>query len=662
LVRLRGSVILVRLFRYLIRNFEGSTAQRLTESESRFNAYVDIASNWYFEIDKDLRYTFVSKGILAARGTPPDDLIGKTHAEALAQADLAQHPTQQDFIALLARHAEIKDMLLCRSGPGKLDLWGRVSARPMFDANNTFVGYRGVTSDVTDQILAESALKESEVRLDGFFTAAPVGMAIFDEQRRFIKVNNTIADWNGIAIEDHIGKTLDEIFPAFERSKDTDFERIMETGKAAQDTEIVATLPSRPDEEMAWIVSRFPILNAVQKSIGLGTVVTNVTELKRTQAALAEREKQNRLVLDNLPVLIAYIDTDQRFRLVNRTCAEWYGMAEEDIIGKRVSDIPADRYKHFEPTIKRVLAGESVTFEDEVFYPNGQTIFIRSVHVPNFDSAGVVVGYFSLTEDISDRKRVEAEIHQLNAGLEQQVVERTAELETAYKELLQQERLATLGQLTATVSLELRNPLGVMRTSSYVLRKKLDGSDETIANTIDRIERNITRCDRIIDELLDYTRIRQTTLEPVVLDTWLGELLDEMSVPDGVEVVRELATNSLKINIDTDALRRVVINLYDNANQAMTEMEGADSLGARVLTIRALRDGDRAEVAFIDTGVGISDDIQDKVFEPMFSTKGFGIGLGLPTVRKIVEQHGGQIDLVANKDAPGATATLHLPL
>jgi len=118
----------------------------------------------------------------------------------------------------------------------------------------------------------------------------------------------------------------------------------------------------------------------------------------------------------------------------------------------------------------------------------------------------------------------------------------------------------------------------------------------------------------------------------------------------------------LKINIDTDALRRVVINLYDNANQAMTEMEGADSLGARVLTIRALRDGDRAEVAFIDTGVGISDDIQDKVFEPMFSTKGFRIGLGLPTVRKIVEQHGGQIDLVANKDAPGATATLHLPL
>ncbi len=660
MVRLRGSVILIRLFRYLSRYFEGSTAQRLAESESRFQAYVGIASGWYFEIDKDLRYTFISKGILAARGTSPEDIIGKTHAEALG--DLARHATQQDFIALLARHAEIKDVLLCRARPGKPELWARVSARPMLDANNVFAGYRGVTSDVTDQILAEIALKESEARLDGFFAAAPVGMAIFDNQHRYLKVNHTIADWNGIAVEDHVGKKLDDIFPAFEHSRNVDFGRILEIGEAVLDMEIVATLPSRPDEEMSWIVSRFPILDTARKSVGLGTVVTDVTQLKRAEAALAEREKQTRLVLDNLPVLIAYIDTDQRYRLVNRTCAEWYGMAQDDIIGKRVAEINADRYKHFEPTIKRVLAGESLTFEQEILYPDSTSRTIHSSHIPEFDPAGNVIGYFSLTEDVTDRKQIEAEVRQLNTDLEQQVIERTAELETAYKELLQQDRLATLGQLTATVSHELRNPLGVMRTSSYVLQKKLAGSDETVANALSRIERNISRCDRIIDELLDYTRVRGMAQETVVFDDWLGQQLDEMTLPDGVEVVRDLATSGTEINIDAEALRRVIINLYDNASQAMTEMEGADTFAGRVLTIRTRRDADGVEISFADTGVGIADDIQDKVFEPMFSTKSFGVGLGLPTVRKIIETHGGRVDLITNESAPGATATLHLPL
>jgi len=634
-------------------------SQALQENESRFRSYVDIASDWYFELNKNLVYTFVSKGIFEARGIAPDTYIGKTHKEVMGP--YAAHKTQQEFIDRTERHEAIRGLLLCREMDDGNHLWARVNAQPIFDDDGTFAGYLGVTSDVTDQVRAEETRKEAEAQLDAFFAHAPVGLAIYDDQRRFLKVNDTLAEWNDLPPEDHIGKRMDEILPALAPSHQSTLDHIFETGQTRHDLEFSTRLPGKPDEERSWLINRFPIPGASGEVENTGTVAVEVTEQKLVEQALIDSENQLRLVLDNLPALIVYIDTDQRYRLVNQTCADWYGMAKSEIIGRKVEEIHNEQYDKFSPHIDRALAGETLSFEGKVQYPNGDPRFINSIHVPDIDPSGKVLGYVSLTEDITERKRIEAEIKQLNVGLEQQVEDRTAELKAAYTEILQNERLATLGQLTATVSHELRNPLGVLRSSVYVLQNLVPKGDDKLDQIINRVERNIVRCDRIIDELLDYTRIRPLEVQPVILDVWLAEQLDDMEVPEGVEVVREFEAANTQIMIDSETLRRAVINLYDNAVQAMTKMEGAAQCDRRVLTVRTRRKQDNVDIVFADTGVGLADNA-DKVFEPMFSTKGFGVGLGLPTVRQIAEQHGGGVELSANTGAPGVCATLNLPL
>ena len=182
------------------------------------------------------------------------------------------------------------------------------------------------------------------------------------------------------------------------------------------------------------------------------------------------------------------------------------------------------------------------SFECRVVRPDGSERNIIEWGEMEIDAEGKPQ-WRGTVQDITERKRIEEELARLNKELEQRVEERTAELRAAQGELVKSERLATLGKLTATVSHELRNPLGAMRTSMYVVEKKAETQDQRFKAAIDRVNRNITRCDQIIDELLDFTRIRDLAFEHTDIDAWLGSLLDEQTVPDGVEVRREFGNN-----------------------------------------------------------------------------------------------------------------------
>ncbi len=263
--------------------------------------------------------------------------------------------------------------------------------------------------------------------------------------------------------------------------------------------------------------------------------------------------------------------------------------------------------------------------------------------------------------DVTERRMAHDE-------LERRVEERTAELRAAQAGLLRQERLATLGQLTATVSHELRNPLGVIQTSTFVVRDNLKGCDPRVGRSLERIERSVIRCDRIIEELLDYTRIRQLEPEPTPIDTWLEGVLEEQALHTDITLRREFGLAGVKVFLDHDRFRRAVINVFDNACQAMVgddnDKVGDDNgkivEGAHILTIQTSKSNGRIEVVFEDNGPGIPLDVLPKIFEPMFSTKGFGVGLGLPVVKQIMEQHGGGI-VIDSGQGRGTRACLWLP-
>jgi signal transduction histidine kinase len=226
--------------------------------------------------------------------------------------------------------------------------------------------------------------------------------------------------------------------------------------------------------------------------------------------------------------------------------------------------------------------------------------------------------------------------------------------------LSSQERLAALGQLAGSVSHELRNPLGVLRNSLFSLREAVEGNAANTGKIIDRIERNVQRCNTIVTDLLNYARTGQPDRRDVEIDAWLSEMLDEHDLPAGIALRRALESGATVL-LDRNRFRQVLVNLLDNAAQAMSDAEWLRSMPReRTITVRTTGSGPDLILSVRDTGPGIPADVLPRVFDPLFTTKSFGVGLGLPTVRQIVEQHGGTIDV---ESTPGESTifTVRLP-
>ena len=314
-----------------------------------------------------------------------------------------------------------------------------------------------------------------------------------------------------------------------------------------------------------------------------------------------------------------------------------------DVMGASVLDVPAGPFLH-------------QSLQDAVL--TGLAVFLFSTTI------GLVTFYLQYREyerraaSEASLKLAHLEIRALNEVLERRVEERTTELRDAQQALLRKERLATLGQLTATVSHELRNPLGVIRNTFYSLAEITKKNGLALERQLGRIDRNITRCNDIITKMLDYTRTRELNASPQIFDDWLREALDDYELPGEISLHRELGAPGSHVTFDPGRLQQVIVNLLDNARDAIAE-KGAGTEAA--ITIRTAASADRLEVSIHDTGAGIPAEVLPKVFEPLFSTKGFGVGLGLPTVKQIVEQHGGTI-FVDSLPGRGTTMTLSFPV
>ena len=174
-----------------------------------------------------------------------------------------------------------------------------------------------------------------------------------------------------------------------------------------------------------------------------------------------------------------------------------------------------------------------------------------------------------------------------------------------------------------------------------------------------RMERSIERCDRIIADLLEYTRSRELRLIGVHFDKWLSDVIGDQNIAEPVKLGTELGGGDAIVPIDSDRVRRVVINLIENAAQALVDVP-ADR--EKRITVRTTLAGGQLVMTIEDTGPGIPPENLARIFElPAFSTKSFGTGLGLPTVKQIVNQHGGNIT-VDSEIGHGTTVTVESAL
>jgi signal transduction histidine kinase len=238
--------------------------------------------------------------------------------------------------------------------------------------------------------------------------------------------------------------------------------------------------------------------------------------------------------------------------------------------------------------------------------------------------------------------------------------EMTERLRDSTEKLSRHERLSVLGQMAGTVSHELRNPLGAIRSSMAFVRQLTSGKGLGLERSLDRIDRNIGRCVRIIEDLFEFTRMKDLERQDTLLDDWLTEILDDYTLPPGIIQNRDF-TYGGAVFIDRERLRQVLVNLLDNAAQAIADpARQTGGSTESIVTVRTEAAGPYVLLSVIDTGPGIAADKLDKIFEPLFTTKSFGVGLGLPTVKQLVEQHGGTI-AVQSSPGQGATFTVRLP-
>ncbi len=300
------------------------------------------------------------------------------------------------------------------------------------------------------------------------------------------------------------------------------------------------------------------------------------------------------------------------------------------------------------------------------------------IAVRTADEVGALAASFNRMTDALDKAQAELAI--LVVTLEQRVEERTRELREAQAQLIQTEKLASLGKLSASIAHEINNPLsGILTYAKLLSRKFRTGPPDAegvqaALQQLALVERETQRCCSIVRNLLDFARQREPAFQPVDVGAVLAEALsllsNRLSIQD-VEVTRELAPVPT-IQADFGQLRQAFVNIIMNACEAMPKggnlrvvarevsLPGDGRSGPPSPTGKSGRPTRFAEVAITDTGPGIPPEHLSKIFDPFFTTKEKGTGLGLSVVYGIVEKHGGKI-LVDSRMGQGTTMTLRFP-
>jgi PAS domain S-box-containing protein len=286
---------------------------------------------------------------------------------------------------------------------------------------------------------------------------------------------------------------------------------------------------------------------------------------------------------------------------------------------------PADRRRHLVDQLAR--GGVLRDLEVQWRRLDGSTIWVRHNLRAVREPGAVDFIYEGAVEDITESRKVQDAL-----------AVRTRALEAAQEELARKERLAILGQLAGGVSHELRNPLGVIRNSAYFLRMVVPG-DERVRKHLQILEREVATASRIVTDLLDFARVAPPVRVSVDLNELARELLERNPPPEQVLLTLDLAKDLPAVVVDRDQVELVLANFLRNAVQAMPD--------GGMLTIRTTATEDGVRIVVEDTGVGIAPEHRELIFEPLFTTRARGIGLGLAVARSLAEANEGRITVTS---------------
>ncbi|MDN3513317.1 MAG: PAS domain S-box protein [Candidatus Brocadia sp.] len=381
----------------------------------------------------------------------------------------------------------------------------------------------------------------------------------------------------------------------------------------------------------AFTEAHFGLLNQITPQLAIAI------ENTRLFISIRESEKKYRDLVENAPEMIHEIRLEGNFINVNKTELNKLGYSIEEMGKMTLEDIvPPEQRERIKRHIKLIKETGSSELETVFLTKSGKEINVEINGTSLYNAkTGECVCVRAFVRDITERKKMEEQVRR-------------------------SEKLASMGELAAAIAHEIRNPLGAICNSVGILdaHLKLTGQDKDL---LEMIVGQSERLDRIISDFLTFAHPREPTfsLQDIreVLKNTIFLLEQDSRFTDQIEIKEIYESILPKVYIDTDLIHQVLWNLLINSLEAMPN-GGHIRIMARKTTL-FLRDA--VEIVISDTGTGIPDHDLDKIFEPFYTTKSEGTGLGLSVVQRIIDDHGGTIDAKSKKDK-GTTFYIKLPV
>jgi hypothetical protein len=535
----------------------------------------------------------------------------------------------------------------------------------------------------------EFELREQRLRLAALLDTIPDRIYFKDTEGRFLQVNPALAEYFRLRHpHEAIGRTDRDFFLEEHANQAlADEAEVMRTGKP-----MVSRIEREtfPDGRVGWsLTTKMPLRDENGEIIGTFGISRDITNFKATEEALRKSEERYMRLLNSVTDYVYTVEL--RAGVATATshgagCLAITGYAPEDFAGDpwlwhRVIH-PEEREEVVETIRRKTAQGEPFQIEHRIVRKDGAMRWVRNRHVPRTDRTGALVAYDGLISDITERKIARDELLAANERLTKVLADLTKsheDLKAAQSQLMQVEKLHSIGQLAAGIAHEVKNPLQVLTVGLQYLGECTVGRDDQAQAAIKEMAEAVQRADNVIRDLLDFSSPRELGMQARSINTLIERALRFVKhdlTKSGVKVVKNLGENLPSALVDPPKIEQVFVNLFTNAGHAMPgggtltitskmkllpndasgHFQAGDRSGIR------LRPGDPVVVVEVcDTGTGIPKENLDRLFEPFFTTKdtGKGTGLGLSVTKRIIDLHKGQISIANNADR-GVTVTVTL--
>jgi PAS domain S-box-containing protein len=640
--------------------------QVLRESEERYRRIVDTANEGIWMLDEQDRTAFVNTRMAEMLGYTAEEIFGKPAELFLCEGELSDHRKKMETRRKgISEHYERK---LCRKD-GTIR-WTIISGTPILDAQGNFRGSFGMFTDITERKKFEKTLKEKETRyrllIERMSNAVVVYEAVDNGDDFVFKSFNRAGEKiENISRDKVIGKRVTKVFPGVKEFRLLDvFRRVWKTGIP----EFLQASKYEDERASGWrenYVYKLPSGEIV-------AVYDDVTERKQAEDALRESEEKYRTLTENINVGI-YRTTpgkDGVFLEANLAMIKMFGYTKDEFLKLKMCDLynnPEERTIFNDKIIKN---GFQRNREFVSKRKDGTTFIGSDSGVAVKDKDGTVIYFDGILEDITERKYME-------------------------QMLLQSEKMASIGTLTAGIAHEINNPMGYILCNIKVLEKYseyytqfYDGLRELflhynqspgIDKFYEEFQRLATRLNieyyvkdmskavaesiegaeqirKIIIDLQDFARPEKYEIKPTDINNALEKTLNVIwnEIKYKAEVIKNFGQLP-KVECDSQRISQVFMNILVNAVQAI------ENTGK--IMIDTFIENEYAVIQIRDTGKGIPQKYQSQIFDAFFTTKdpGKGTGLGLTIAYRIIQEHNGQIT-VESGEAKGTTFTVKLPI